>query len=84
MPTLCKCREAHLFRVERRWWMRLLYPSRGFYQCAACGQFMLLRKADAHQRNADASAARSALTSDAAGDPGTQRNAAGPAQREAA
>jgi hypothetical protein len=60
MRTLCNCQEAHLFRIQRRWWMRLLYPSHGLYQCEKCGQSALLPRSVAHQRNRQAGAVRSA------------------------
>ena len=75
MRTLCNCHEAHLFRIERRWWMRLLYPSRGLYQCEACGQSTLLPRSVAHLRNQQAGAVRSARGSSAAGHPAAGRDA---------
>jgi hypothetical protein len=38
----CDCSTGELYRVERDPWMRLVFPSRGLYHCAGCGQNMLL------------------------------------------
>jgi hypothetical protein len=59
---LCDCHTGDLFRIEREAWMRLVFPSRGLYQCANCRQVMLLPASDVvqarEQRRQHASAAQ--------------------------
>jgi hypothetical protein len=38
---LCDCRSGDLYRVERDPWMRVVFPSRGLYQCSNCLRLML-------------------------------------------
>ncbi|NKE64275.1 hypothetical protein RAMLITH_00445 [Ramlibacter sp. RBP-2] len=42
--TVCGCGTGHLERVERSWWMRLLFPGRRLYYCSACRSTRLVRK----------------------------------------
>lgn len=42
--TVCGCGTGHLERVERSWWMRLLFPGRRLYYCSMCRSKRLVRK----------------------------------------
>jgi len=42
--TVCRCGAAHLDRIERSWWMRLLLPSRRLYYCSNCRSKLLIHK----------------------------------------
>lgn len=42
--TACGCGTEYLERIERSWWMRLLFPRRRLYYCSACRTKRLLRK----------------------------------------
>lgn len=42
--TICRCGTEHLERIERSWWMRLLFPGRRLYYCSACRSKRLIRK----------------------------------------
>lgn len=42
--TVCGCAAYHFDRIERSWWMRLLFPSRRLYRCSGCGARLLIRK----------------------------------------
>lgn len=42
--TVCGCGSVHLERIERSWWMRLLFPGRRLYYCSACRSKRLIRK----------------------------------------
>lgn len=42
--TACGCDTGHLERIERSWWMRLLFPGRRLYYCSACRSKRLIRK----------------------------------------
>lgn len=42
--TSCRCGMEHLERIERSWWMRLLFPGRRLYYCSACRSKRLIRK----------------------------------------
>lgn len=42
--TICECGTEHLERIERSWWMRLIFPGRRLYYCSACRSKRLIRK----------------------------------------
>lgn len=42
--TVCGCGTEHLERIERSWWMRLLFPGRRLYYCNVCCSTCLIRK----------------------------------------
>lgn len=42
--SVCACGTEHLERIERSWWMRLLFPSRRLYWCSRCRRRQLIRK----------------------------------------
>jgi len=42
--TVCACGVDRLDRIERSWWMRVLFPSRRLYRCGGCGAKLLIRK----------------------------------------
>ncbi len=42
--TACGCGTGRLERIERSWWMRVLFPSRRLYYCSVCRTTRLIRK----------------------------------------
>ena len=39
---VCACANRALTRLHRKWWMRVLFPTRGLYHCATCKRTMLI------------------------------------------
>ncbi len=42
---VCDCTDGPRVRLDRRWWMRAMFPGRRFYRCSACRRTMLVRPA---------------------------------------
>ena len=39
---LCACGGRELHKIQRRWWMRMLFPRRRLYQCGLCKEQVFL------------------------------------------
>jgi hypothetical protein len=40
--TLCSCGGRELNKIQRTWWMRILFPYRRLYRCARCTEHLFL------------------------------------------